>query len=78
MKYTLIAATLLMSLSAFAQQLGEGAKPGCNPSEWSCDRRCQELKARECGVALSDLRGGKSDLNAPQKPRARGKRGSEQ
>ena len=63
MKTNLLASLFVISSVAFAQ-LGEGAKPGCNPAEWECDTVCQERKAKECGLALDSSRDRK-DLSQP-------------
>lgn len=81
MKITLATLCLIVSVNVFAQNepaLGEGANPGCNPSEWTCDNDCQVKKARACGLNLSDLRGPKEDSSEQRKKSPKSKAGSEQ
>ena len=62
---TILLMSLFLSTTVFAEaRLGQGAKQGCNPTEWTCDSACQERKAKECGLALS------ADRTMPE-PRAK-------
>jgi hypothetical protein len=56
MKYFLILSVFLSTAALAEAQLGQGAKAGCNPSEWACDTACQARKAKACGLALSEDR----------------------
>lgn len=77
MKMLTVAFLLTVSATSFAQTVGEGVKAGCNPSEWSCDTKCQEKKAAECGLVLSDLK--TDERSEPsKKPAAGGANGKAQ